>query len=618
MSNNVKRFLLSSFILLFIVSALHSINPRVEPPFWWADMKNSQLQLLIYAEDISACEVKFDCSHAVIDRLVRTANPNYLFIDMTILPAMIPGSYHMEFIKNQQTIFCYEYEFKPRSEGSANRKGIDASDAIYLIMPDRFANGNPENDNMPGMLEKADRSKPNGRHGGDLRGIQQNLSYIRDLGFTCIWINPVFENNMPRYSYHGYAITDFYKIDSRLGTLDDYCSLISDAHSQGLKVIKDMIFNHCGTEHYWVKDPPSPDWIHQWKGFTRTNYRATTFVDPHRSEYDLRKMVKGWFDTSMPDLNQSNPLLAKYLIQNSIWWIEVAGLDGIRMDTQPYPYKEFMAEWAKTVLSEYPNFYIVGEAWLTKASLVAYYQKGALNHDGYNSYLPGVFDFPLNGAMLAAFNENDGWDKGLARLYETLTEDFLYANPFALVTFLDNHDKNRYFTTVGEDLAKLKMALSFLMTTRGIPSVYYGTELLMTGWEQPEHGEIRKDFPGGWPGDKVNAFTTSGRTPIQNEIYDYLKKLLKIRSEHRALHFGKLTHFIPQGGVYVYFRHLENDCVMVILNNNKSDGELDLSRFHEILDSYSSASDLITQETHALSKTLRPKAKSATIYHLSR
>ncbi|MDZ4203442.1 MAG: glycoside hydrolase family 13 protein [Bacteroidales bacterium] len=613
----IRRSLFFAFSILQLFSTLRAINPKVEPPFWWAGMKNQQLQLLIYAEDISGCDVSFDCEHAVIDRLIRTTNPNYLFIDITVLPSMVPGVYHLEFFKNRVTLFCYEYEFKQRIEGSAARGGVDASDAIYLIMPDRFANGDPDNDCMPGMFEKVDRNKPNGRHGGDLKGIQRHLSYIKDLGFTAIWINPVLENNMPQYSYHGYAITDFYAIDPRLGTLDDYIALIADAQSRGIKVIKDMVFNHCGTGHYWVKDPPAPDWIHHWNEFTRTNYRATTFVDPHRSDYDYKKMVQGWFDTSMPDLNQDNPMLAKYLIQNSIWWVELTGLDGIRMDTQPYPYKEFMADWGKAVLNEYHNFYMVGEAWLTKASLVAYYQKNALNHDGYNSNLPGVFDFPVNAAMLAAFNEKDGWDRGTARLYEALAEDFLYPNPYNLVTFLDNHDKSRYFTIVGEDINKLKMALSFLFTTRGIPSVYYGTELLMTGWEQPEHGEIRKDFPGGWPGDKTNAFDASGRTSKQNEAFNFIRKLLEIRKKHHVLHFGSLTHFIPNDGIYVYFRHNEDDCVMVIMNNNEIEKELETKRFAEILGKYSITTNLMADKPFKMDAQIKVPAKSATILGLT-
>lgn len=611
--NSLTSMVLGLFFLGLGLST-HGINPRVEPPFWWAGMQNPSLQIMVYAEDISGADVLFECSGATVDYLIRTSNRNYLFINLTLHPHLKPGKYHMEFVNGGQTLFCYEYEFRERLKPSYSP--ITAQDAIYLIMPDRFANGNPDNDNVPGMREKANRKLPNGRHGGDLEGIRKNLGYIKDLGFTTLWINPVFENNMERYSYHGYSITDYYAVDPRLGTMDEYIALINDAHRQGMKVIKDMVLNHCGTGHWWMADLPAPDWIHQWPEFTRSNYRSSTLVDPYASKYDYVKMTKGWFDSSMPDLNQHNPLLATYLIQNTIWWIEQTGIDGIRMDTQPYPFKDFMAKWAKAVLTEYPGFFIVGEAWLNQTSMVSYYQGGAMNHDGYNSHLPSVFDFPLNVALLAAFNETDGWHQGMSRIYEVLTEDFLYADPGRLVTFLDNHDKNRFFSVVGEDIRKLKMALTVLMTTRGIPSVYYGTELLMTGWEQPEHGEIRKDFPGGWPGDKINAFESRGRTAQQNEIHNYIRQLLGLRREKPCLTQGKLTHFIPQDGIYLYFRHLPENAVMVVLNNNNTDKTLNLSRFDEVLGSYSTRIDLLTGSLLSQPDTLKIPAKSSLIIDL--
>ncbi len=605
-------------VLLLIAIRSQAGITRIDPPFWWVGMRNPEVQLMIYGENIAGANVVIDCEEILIKRIIRGVSDRYLFIDLEMKPNLIPGFYKLKLSRDKKILGEYSFEFKARQAGSANRPRFDARDAIYLIMPDRFANGNPDNDNIASMLEKADRNRPNGRHGGDIAGIRQHLDYIANIGFTALWINPLLENNMPRYSYHGYAITDFYAIDPRFGTLDDYRSLINEAHDKGIKIIKDMVLNHCGTNHFWVKDPPSADWLNQWKVFTRTNYRSTTLVDPYRSEYDMDLMVKGWFDRSMADLNQNNPLLATYLIQNSIWWIEHTGLDGIRMDTQPYPFKDFMANWGKAILEEYPDFFMVGEAWLNKASLVAYYQKNALTHDDYNSYMPSVFDFPLNGALLAAFNEADGWENGVAKLYETLVEDFLYPNPNHLVTFLDNHDKSRYFNVVGEDLNKLKMALTFLFTTRGIPSVYYGTELLMTGSAQPEHGEIRKDFPGGWPGDATNAFLAAGRNASQNEIHTLIQKLIQLRSSHSCLSHGKLTHFVPNDGVYVYFRYTPDECIMVVLNNQTSETTLQTKRFNEKLGAYRKMTNLLTGEESEIAEKLQLKGKSASVFMLGK
>ncbi len=445
------------------------------------------------------------------------------------------------------------------------------------------------------LKESARRSDPNGRHGGDIKGILQHLAYIKDLGATTIWINPLLENNMKKYSYHGYSTTDYYRIDPRFGTNEDYRSLSDSIHRKGLKLIMDMIFNHCGSEHWWMTDLPSKDWLNVFREFTRTSYRAGTMTDPYVSDYDSIKFLKGWFDQTMPDLNQHNPFLARYLIQNSIWWIEYAGLDGIRQDTYPYSFKDFMAEWDKAILTEYPGFNIVGECWLTYPSGVAYWQKDAYNRDHYNSYLPSVFDFPMYDALRLGFMENDGWNTGILRLYEILAQDFSYHDPSHIVIFADNHDVNRYLSSQSDDVHKLKMAMAFILTTRGIPEIYYGTEILLKTDKVEGDGGKRVDFPGGWTGDSSDAFMASGRTTAQNDMFHYLKTLLTWRKSKEVIHSGKLKQFIPQDGVYVYFRYNDAETVMVAMNNNEKETKtLKPGIYDEFLARFHSGKDIIS------------------------
>lgn len=584
--------------IIFISSSLSGQEKpeKVEPPFWWADMYHSELQIMVYGENIGHTRLMINNPEIIIKETISVDSPNYLFVYLDISNAG-PGEFEMMFYTGEDVLYNYRYELKERKENSAFREGFSATDAIYLLMPDRFSNGDLSNDNIEDMKEKSDRSNPDGRHGGDIRGIINKLDYISDLGFTAIWHNPVLENDQPEYTYHGYAITDFYNIDRRLGTNEDYLRLVSEAEKRGISVIKDMIFNHCGMYHWWMEDLPVKSWIHNWDEFTRTTYRGTTIVDPHFAQDDYDRMMKAWFDVWMPDLDQRNRLLARYLIQNSIWWIEYSGIKGIRMDTQPYAYKEFMAEWAEYVFLEYPYFTIVGEAWLPYPSLVSYYQAGALNHDGYNSLIPSVFDFPLFYAIIDAFNEQDSWDTGLIKLYNVLSQDFLYSNPNELVVFADNHDTDRIFSSLKEDPAKLKMALTFLFTTRGIPMLYSGTEILMTGYEHKGHGKMRKDFPGGWPGDPVNAFTAEGRNKQQNDVWNHISDLLSYRKQKPVLHYGWLKHFVPEENIYVYFRYDNNETVMVVLNNNDKEMVLDTGRFEEATYGYKKAKDNLSGKT---------------------
>jgi glycosidase len=593
---------------LFFTSALRMAQAQkrapdfdhVEPPFWWTGMKNHSLQILIHDKDrdITQFAVSVQYDGVALKETKKVENPHYLFLTMEISPSAKAGTIPITFTAGRKR-FVYSYDLRERSTSGTRIQGFDASDVIYLIMPDRFANGDLKNDSVPGMYEGVHRIDREVRHGGDLKGITDHLDYIRDLGVTAIWLNPVLENNQKRSSYHGYAITDLYQVDRRFGGNEAYLSFIDKSHAMGLKVIQDMVMNHIGSDHWLMHDLPEKDWVHQFPEFTRSNYQGNVISDPHRSAYDGQKMSDGWFDTTMPDVNQQNPLFATYLIQNTLWWIEYTGIDGIRMDTYPYPDKEFMARWAKTVMDEYPAFNIVGEVWLqNNIPATAYWQDGMVNADGYRSYLPTVTDFPLCFAVAQALNEPSGWDTGLRRLYNILSQDFIYPDAANNLIFLDNHDMTRFFLAVNRDLRKFKMGLVFLLTTRGIPEIYYGTELLMDG-DASYHPNIRRDFPGGWPGDPVNAFAHAGRTDQQNEAFDFLKALLTWRKGQAVIHKGKLTHYIPEDNIYVYFRHDDAHRVMVVLNANDSAKQLDTTPFREDLAGAKKGVDVLNGVSHA-------------------
>lgn len=591
---------------------------KVEPPSWWVGMKSGFLQLLVYGDNIALAEPGISYQGVKILKVHRASNPNYLFIDLQISAQAEAGNVPIVFSVDGKRVAVHHYALYERRPGSAERAGFTPADVIYLLMPDRFSNGDPSNDNIPGMLQEANRTDPNGRHGGDIKGIMDNLDYIRDLGMTAIWPNPLLENNMPAYSYHGYAITDFYNVDPRFGTNDDYMQLVRSCHEKGLKVIMDMVFNHCGTNHWWMNDLPDEDWVNQWPEFTRSNYRNPVLPDPYSSQYDFDKMQKGWFDYTMADMNQHHPFLANYLMQNSIWWVEYADLDGIRMDTYPYAFQDFMAAWVKHVLSEYPNFNIVGECWLQKEALTGYYDGDPDERLGPTSNLPSITDFPMYFAMDRALNKKTTWTEGLAAWYYVLTQDIVYHNPYYNLIFPDNHDVSRYYTTIGEDLDKYKMGMVFILTTRGIPMIYYGTEVLMTGDEHDGHGYIREDFPGGWEGDKVSAVSQDGLNPDQEESLQFSKKLFNWRKGSKAIHEGKLIQFIPRDTTYVYFRMHEDKSVMVIMNQNSTEQHIETSRYQECLDGYTRGRSVISgKEIDDLSSITVP-AMSAEIIELSK
>jgi len=609
-----KQILITTILLL--TSSLFAQNidlKRVEPANWWVGMENENLQLLVYGENISQTEVIIKSEKVKLIKTNKVESPNYLFLDLKINENATAGEFEILFKKGKKTKAKYIYVLNKKSE---MKRGFSSEDAIYLLMPDRFANANPNNDSDEKMLEKANRENPDGRHGGDIQGVINHLDYIKELGMTAVWLNPTIENNNKDYSYHGYGITDFYKTDARFGTNEDYKKLSEEIHKKDMKLIMDMIFNHCGINHWWVGDYPTKDWVNSNPDF-RSNFRGSTIADPHVANWDLNQMVQGWFVATMPDLNQNNKYLATYLIQNSIWWIEYADLDGIRMDTHPYPYKEFMAEWAKQVLIEYPTISLLGETWLQKVPFTAYFQGDSPISGDYNSHLQSTTDFPLYYALKEALNEEEGWTSGLFKLYYVIAQDFLYADANKNVIFMDNHDLDRFYTSVGEDINKLKMGIAFLFTTRGIPMFYYGTEILTPGHEHKGHGHIRTDFPGGWASDKANAFTEKGRTKDQNDVFNYTKKIANWRQTNKAVTKGKLTHFLPENNTYVYFKHTKNEAVMVILNNHNSQSRtIDCSRFNEILKDYSSGKDIISDKKFDNLKEITISKKSAMIIEL--
>jgi len=588
---------------------------HVEPPFWWIGMKNSSVQILFHNKDkdISAWQPELKYEGVTIKDVKRVENPHYVFVTIDVGPSAKAGSIPFVF-KAGKNMVTYSYSLRPKSPEVNRIRGFNSSDVIYLIMPDRFANGDPSNDSIPGMFEGVHRDKGFSRHGGDLKGISDHLDYIKDLGFTAVWLNPVLENNQKSQSYHGYAITDLYNTDRRFGGNQAYLSLIQKCHQMGIKVIQDMIMNHIGNDHWLMHDLPEKTWIHQFPEFTRSNYRGTVISDPYRSKSDEILMSNGWFDTTMPDVDQTSPLFATYLIQNTLWWIEYAGIDGIRMDTYPYPDKEFMAKWVAEVMNEYPRFNIVGEAWLNNVTNTAYWQKDMKNRDEYQSFLPSVTDFPFCFSVPQALHEQGGWDSGLARLYNVLSQDFIYPNPNGNLTFLDNHDLTRFFLSCGKDMNKFKMGLTFLLTTRGIPQLYYGTELLMDG-DGGHHPNVRLDFPGGWKEDTRNAFTKEGRTAAQNEAFDFLKTILNWRKNEPVIHTGKLTHYVPQENIYVYFRSNEMKTVMVVMNGNAAEKSFDAKRFQENMRGSKKGTNVLTKETVDLS-ALVLKPQSALVVEL--
>lgn len=597
--------IMAVFSFLGFKTPVQASIKKVAPTFWWAGMKNTELQILLYGEDISSSDVSLTSSDVYLKEVVRQANSNYLILYLDLKEAR-PQKFDIV-LKKGRKVTKVPYELKERIRKGTDIEGFTSSDVLYLIMPDRFANGNPDNDVIPGMLEnKVDRNEQFGRHGGDFKGISEHLDYISDLGVTAIWLNPTQENDMKDGSYHGYAITDYYQIDRRFGTNEEFCNLVNEAHGKGLKVVMDMIFNHCGSENYLFKDKPQDDWFNFRSNYVQTSFKTASVMDIHASDYEKAIATDGWFTQVMPDLNQRNRHVARYLIQSSIWWIEYAGINGIRQDTHPYADYDFMSSWCKEVLEEYPHFNIVGETWLNSNVLVSYWQKDSKLAVPKNSNLPTVMDFPLTDLMSKAFDEETTeWSGGLYRLYDYHTQDLVYANPMNLLVFLDNHDTSRFCKNEedAKNIVRYKQAITYLLTTRGIPQIYYGTEILMAADKSEGDGCLRRDFPGGWKGDKVNCFTAEGRTDLQNEAFDYTRKLLNFRKNNEAICKGTMKHFSICKGVYVYERKYNDKSVVVFMNGTDEKQTLSLVTYREILPS-SSVTDFISGKNVVLDEEI--------------
>lgn len=567
------------------VSAENMID-RIDPPYWWTGMKNDTLQLMVSGPDIASARVTVDYPGVSMIEDVAEVSPDYKILYFKIAPETRPGDMKLHFENNGVTE-TVNYALKARGKSGEEHTGFDAGDVLYLLMPDRFAQGKSELDDPYGSLEykaRPDRQNPNARHGGNIAGIREHLDYIDSLGVTAVWVCPVLENDMPGGSYHGYATTDYYRIDPRFGTNEEWNEFIADARSRGIKVVMDMIFNHSGSNHRWLENMPMEDWYNHPEGDVMTNFRLTTVHDPYVSDYDKDATVNGWFVRTMPDLNQRNPHLMKYLTQNSIWWVESSGISGIRMDTYPYADMEGMASWARDVMREYPNFNIVGECWYGNEAGSAFWQNDSRINDR-RTELPTVMDFKfvIDGQKMFV-EETTPWT-GLNHVYDHLSNDFLFADPQKVLTFLDNHDTDRFLLTEPETLDAWKQGVTFLLTSRGIPQLYYGTELLMNGSKEGSDGFVRRDMPGGFEGDTVNAFTREGRTPLQNEAWDYLSSLLHWRrgAANEVIAEGKLKHFMPINCAYVYERRLGDRQVVVIMNGTDEAMDLDMDRYAEIL-----------------------------------
>ena len=633
------------FSLLALMAPLFTMNAaklrvdRIDPTDWYVGLKNPQVQLMVYGKGIAGVkDVSTDYPGARIDSVVRLDSPNYLLVYMDLKDAQ-PGMVTLNFDKTKVS-----YQLKARAMAGTERKGFDISDVLYLLMPDRFASGRSDNDQIKGMNTYVnDRSKPSLRHGGDMEGIRQHLDYFTDLGVTALWFTPVLENNSPDTdngyaTYHGYATTDYYRVDPRFGSNEEYCQLIREAHAKGLKVVMDMIFNHCGFEHPWVKDMPTKDWFNtpEWlseddhsgrdpmTGFTansdgsapkeskylQTSYKLTPVVDPYTSQVDLKETVEGWFVPSMPDLNQKNPHLMRYLIQNSIWWIETAGIDGIRMDTYPYAFAEPMAQWMKELDEEYPNFNTVGETLVTEPAYTAAWQKDSKLSE-HNSYLKTVMDFSFFDKLSQAkHEETDGWWNGLNRLYNSFVYDYLYPNPSSVLAFIENHDTDRFLGN-GRDSLMLKQALALLLTVRRIPQLYYGTEVLMNGTKEVTDGNVRCDFPGGFTGDEHNCFTKEGRSRAENGMFTWLSRLLHWRQGNETIIRGYQTQFIPYNGIYVVTRRWHRNTVMTILNGTTKPATLDVTRYQEVISNVKRAKDVLTGRYVDLSANVEMKPRQS-------
>jgi glycosidase len=614
----MKKILFFTACCLMAVLSVSAQIPaleRVEPMFWWVGMHNPDLQLIVHGDHIADRKVELSYPGVKLVAVHKVENPNYLFVDLRIFSEAVPGTFPIKFVKAGEKSLVYDYALKKRNQSGDIAKGVTNKDLIYLLMPDRFSNGDTTNDSFANMREKGiHRDSMFSRHGGDIQGVMNHLDYLKDLGVTAIWLTPAIENDEPHASYHGYAVTDHYKIDARFGTNELYKQFVEKCHSMGLKVVMDLVHNHAGTEGYTISDMPMKDWVHQWPKYTTSNFRDAVDMDPHVSPMDKKVMQDGWFDHRMADMNENNPYVETFLTQNHIWWIEYAGVDGLRLDTYPYNDLPFMSRWAVAVKDEFPHLSIFGETLVWSAANQAFFTEGNTVNQGFDTHLPGITDGVWKEAVYEALNGNEGWTDGVNRLYSVMAQDFLYKDPTRNTIFLDNHDMSRFLSVVGEDINKYKSGMAMLMTMRGVPQMYYGDEILMKNFSNPD-GLVRSDFPGGWAGDKVNKFTAAGRTDQENDAFNYVRKLANYRKNTTALQTGKLMQFIPQKNIYVYFRYDDQKTVMIVYNGSEKEQTTTTDRYFERIQGAKRAKNVITDETVDLSSLTIP-GKSTLVLEL--
>jgi neopullulanase len=613
---NSRNYLFFLFFIFPCFAPAQTIE-RIEPANWWVGMKLNKITLLVYGKDIQNLQPALKYQGVALLKTEKVENPNYLFLTLEIGSKAPVGTVKIDFKKHNVTLITKDFPLLEREKNSANRTSFSQKDAILLIVPDRFANGDPTNDNTSDTYEKTNRSDESGRHGGDIQGIINYLDYIKSLGYTQIWNTPLLENNMQRYSYHGYAATDFYKIDSRFGTNELFKTLVQEAKKRNIGLIWDVVLNHCGSEYYFVKDPPTKDWLNHQKSKKGTNHIKSTMFDPYATDQDKQGYKDGWFDVTMPDLNQRNALLANFLIQNTIWWVEYAGLSGFREDTFSYSDKDFLAKWTKAVLNEYSNFNIVGEEMTLLPEIAAYWQKGKINPDGFQCYLPTLMDFLLTDNVVKSLTMQNNWASTWREVYQGLGQDHHFPNPNNLLIFPDNHDLDRLYSRLNKDFDHWKLGIALYMTMRGIPQFYYGTELLFTNAQSGNDGQRRADFYGGWSGDAKNAITGANLTRQEQEAQKYFAKLLNWRKTASAIHTGKLKHYAPEkNDVYVYFRYNDQQKLMVVLNKSTKAGTLDIEMYKELIPNTFKAKDIVSDKAISVDKILEIAPKTAMILEI--
>ncbi len=598
-----------SYIILFLSTSPgfgQNTGYKCYPTHWWTGMKWNKVQVMVHGDKIAdhfpmikmgPAGMKLAAGVSLV-KINRVENANYVFLDLVIEATAKPGKISFPFVKD----INFQYELKPRraGNGSSYAMGVTSKDFMYLIMPDRFSNGDESNDRIPGMKDQSlKRDTVYNRHGGDLKGIQNHLDYLQSLGVTTLWLNPVLENDMPDRTEHGYAFTDHYKVDPRLGGDKAYQELIDATHAKGMKMIQDAVYNHVGLYHFTVQDPPMKDWLHQWPEYTNTSYKDQTLFDPYGSSMEKKIMADGWFTKMMPDLNQHNPFVANFLIEHALWTVEEFGIDGWRIDTYAYNDLEFMNRCNKALEAEFPKITLFGETWVHGVTNQSYFVQNNYNTP-FKSNLQAPTDFQTLWSITDAMTKDFGWTDGVNKLYTVLAQDFVYKDPMRNVIFLDNHDISRFYSVIGENTVKYKTSINWLLTCRGIPQFYYGGEIGMTGVTSPNDGFVRQDFPGGWTSDPANKFTDAGRTDKEREIWNHISRLANYRKNSSALTTGKMMQFLPQDGVYVYFRYNDKQTIMVIMNTAKEKKNVIMKRFAERTGGFSRVRNILTGNTTQL------------------